>query len=334
MSRAPIEKVESVQKDGLRGASSVSRSFSDRMSAYLLHHREALNATLLRISDDRLQTCLTAMVVAIALSLPALLLVGLQNLQSLGEQWDTEPKLTLYLNERAKPEAIDRLQSRLSSDQRVGELRFISAEQALEEFESFAGFGDALAGLSNNPLPASIEIKLTSAFRSPEQQASAAEEWEAEAIVEETGVDLLWVQRFLAITALLSKAVWTLAIMLAFGAVLAIGNTIRLIIENRKEEILVVKLVGGTDAFVKRPLIYAGALYGLIGAVLSAILVWLILALSAIPVTAVAESYSSSFHLKGLSPAQTLQLLSAGTLIGCLGALLATNRHIRKIEPS
>ena len=330
-----LKKDDDLQaKDTARGASSMSRSVSDRLQSYVVHHREALNATFLRISDDKLQTCLTALVVAIALSLPALLLVGLQNVQALGEQWDTEPKLTLYLNGRAKPEAIERLQERLASDERVSELRFISTDDALAEFETFAGFGDALAGLSSNPLPPSFELKLVEDLRSPEQQASVAAELEQEAIVSEAAVDLLWVQRFLAITELLSKVVWTLAIMLAVGALLAIGNTIRLMIENRKDEILVVKLVGGTDAFVKRPLIYTGALYGLIGALLAIVLIALVLAVSASAVSEVAESYGSSFSLRGLNAIQTLQLLASGTLIGFLGAVLATNRHIRKIEPS
>jgi len=334
VSYSPASDTESSQKEHSRGASSVSLGMVSRFRSYFVHHREALNATFLRISDERLQTFLTSLVVAIALSLPALLLVGLQNIKSLGEQWDTEPKLTLYINARAKPKSIENLKIKLESDQRVKSVRFISAEQALEEFQTFAGYGDALAGLSMNPLPASIEVKLAPLFRGAEQQSLAAKEWEASAIVDEASVDLLWVQRFLAITEFLSKVVWMLAVLLAVGAILAIGNTIRLIIENRRDEILITKLVGGTDAFVKRPLIYTGALYGLIGAALAASLVWLVLALSTGAVAAMAESYSSSFSLEGLRAWQTIQLLGCGTFIGWLGAILATNQHIRKIEPT
>lgn len=336
MQRTPVEKQSdelAQHKEKPRGASVSSRKLADRLNSYFVHHREALNATFLRISDDKLQTFFTALVVAVALSLPGLLLVGLQNIQSLGEQWDSEPKLTLYLNGRAKPEAIERFQKKLESDQRVASVRFISAEQALQEFETFAGFGDALSGLSSNPLPASFEVELSESYRDTATQSQAAQEWQEEAIVDEAAVDLLWVQRFLVITTLLAKVVWMLAIILAVGAVLAIGNTIRLIIENRKDEILVVKLVGGTDAFVKRPLIYTGAIYGLIGALLAALLVWLVLGLSAGAVASVAESYQSSFELQGLSPAQTLILLASGTVIGWFGAMLASHRHIRKIEP-
>ena len=326
--RQDVEK-----KDSERGASSVSRSMSARLKSYAAHHKEALNATFLRVSDDKVQTFLTALVVAIALSLPALLLVGLKNIQALGEQWDTEPKITLYLHARAKRDAISGFERELAADVRVASFRYIDADQALAEFETFAGFGDALKGLSHNPLPSSIEITVVPSHQGTAQQAQLAEEWQKHALVEEASVDLAWVQRFLAITQFLSQAVWMLALLLAIGAILAIGNTIRLIIESRKDEIIITKLVGGTDAFVKRPLIYTGALYGLSGALVAAILVWLVLAFSSAAVAAVAESYGSSFSLRGLSPQQTLQLLVAGTLIGWLGALLATNRHIRKIEP-
>jgi len=322
------------QSSSKTGASAVSSSISGRLRAYFTHHQDAMRATFIRISDDKLQTALTVLVVAIALSLPALLIVGLKNVQSLGERWDTEPKLTIYINARAKQQAIDGLLTDLQSDASVLNARFISSEQALLEFETFAGFGDALAGLASNPLPPAIEITLTNALQSPQAQAEFASNMQNLPIVDEASIDLEWVQRFLSITELISKVVWVIASMLAFGTILVIGNTVRLIIENRKDEIIVTKLVGGTDAFVQRPLIYTGAIYGLLGATLAVIFVWLALALSSGAIQRVAESYGAEFDLYRLGALQTLQILGVGTVIGWLGAMLASNRHLRQIEPS
>ncbi len=160
-----------------------------------------------------------------------------------------------------------------------------------------------------------------------------AEEYAEHALVEQAQVDLAWVQRFLAITALLRQLVVFLAILLGLGALLAIGNTVRLLIENRRDEIVVIKLVGGTDGFVRRPLLYTGGLFGFLGAFLACIIVGLVVWILSGSVEHLAQSYDAQFRMKGLGFVQALELLAVGTILGWLGAMVAVGRHLADIEP-
>ncbi len=315
------------------GASTNKRSVRDRLDSYFQHHRSSYQAAFDRVCAQPAQTVLTSAVVAIALSLPAILILVLFNFQQLGERWDTNPKLTLYLHQRASDQAVDVLRKKLDNDLRVKRTVYISAGDALAEFELASGFGSALSGLEQNPLPSAIEVELQPDYLAPQIQREIASEFQKEAVVEEAGVDLQWVQRFIAITGLVRQVVFFLAGLLVFGALLAIGNTIRLVIENRKEEIVVIKLVGGTNGFVRRPLLYSGGLYGLIGGLLACVIVMVGFEMLAASVRGIAESYQSDFRMRGLSPFDALVMLVSGTLIGWLGAQVAVGRHLAKIEP-
>lgn len=336
MSRGASRRESSAKVTGREalGASNSRRSLKDRFDSYIAHHQASFHATLTRLKNNALQTLLTSCVVAIALALPALLMVALNNIQAVGEQWDTEPRLSLYLHKRAKPAAIEGLLAKLNADARVKSTRFISAQDALAEFEAGSGFGSVLSGLQQNPLPAVIEISLLESNQAPKLQEAFAKELEAQVLVSEAAVDLLWVQRFLAFTEIAQRSVMFLAALLAFGALLAIGNTIRLLIENRKDEIIVIKLVGGTNGFVRRPLLYSGGAYGFVGGVLAWCIVAFVLLLLSGSVQSLAQSYQSSFTLQGLTFQQTLALVGAGTALGWLGALLAVGRHLSDIEPT
>jgi len=127
-------------------------------SSYLSNHKEALLVSYARLLENFGQTLMTSTVVAISLALPLLLSIAISNLQALGESWDTEPKLTLYLNGRSREAAINTFLQELDDDSRIAKTTFISAEDALKEFEERSGFGEALAGLGHNPLPAAIEL--------------------------------------------------------------------------------------------------------------------------------------------------------------------------------
>lgn len=316
------------------GATSAKRGFVSAVKSYLTHHRESYSATIGRLINDKAQTLTTSLVVAVALALPAFLIVALANLEQMGQAWDTEPKLTLYLNERAKPEAIDQLVDALQADAHVDQLRYISAADALKEFEKFSGFGAVLQGLDDNPLPASIELSLTPEAQTVARQKSLAGQWTENALVDEVAVDLLWVERFLALTSLARTVVIFLAGLLGLGALLAIGNTVRLIIENRKEEIIVVKLVGGTDGFVRRPLLYTGGAYGCIGAVLAVLLVQGALFGLSPSAESLAASYQSEFIVTGLGFDGAIRLVIIGSAVGWFGALLSVRRHLGAIEPA
>lgn len=340
MSRGASRRVASEKnpnaggKRELRGAHSYRRGFSHQVRSYFGHHRASLLASLRRLKENSGQTLMSSSVVAVALALPALLFVALDNLESLGERWDTEPKMSLYLHPRAQTAAIDSFMTVLRSDPRVASLHFISAEEALDEFQRLSGFGAALSGLASNPLPSVIELTFVDDAMSGAAQAKLVEELQREVLVEEASVDLAWVERFLAITALASNVVLLLALLLGVGALIAVGNTVRLIIENRKDEIIIVKLVGGTNGFVRRPLLYAGVVYGFVGGVLAWLIVSIGLVILGQATADISIAYASDFQLQGLGVKQTLGLFAVGALLGWFGAWLAVGRHLSEIEPS
>lgn len=316
-----------------RGAVQSKSSFGDLTESYFSHHRSSLVSSFKRLLSTPLQTVMTSMVVAIALALPATLLVAINNIQQLGDSWDMEPKMSVFINLRAKPAAIEQLERKFSTMPEIKSLVFLSAEEALAEFKQVSGFGDALSGLDSNPLPATFILTPSDLAAEPERFYALGDKIASEAIVDDVSLDLEWVKRLRELMSLGKKIVLALALLLGLGVLLAIGNTIRLAIENRREEIVVAKLVGGTDGFVRRPFLYSGGWYGFLGGVLACTIVTLAFASLSGSVSRLAELYQGDYQLFGLGFTGNMQLLLISSLIGWLGAWLAVGRHLSDIEP-
>lgn len=316
-----------------RGASSSYTGYGDIIRAWRAHHARSANDAMRRLLKSPLQTLMTGLVVAIALALPATLLLAVQNIERLGERWDASPKLSVFLHLRASDNAIEPFIAKVRSWPEIAELRYLSPTEALAEFQTQSGFSDALKGLDHNPLPPTMIVTPKAGAMAPESLAGLAARLQAEPLVDTVDLDLAWVRRLQAIMALGRQLVLGLAVLLGLGALLAIGNTVRLGIESRRDEIIVTKLVGGTDSFVRRPLLYTGIWYGLVGGLLAAIIV--LIGFSALKgsVARLAATYASEFALQGLGVSELLSLVATGMAIGLLGAWLAVGRHLRHIEP-
>ena len=196
-----------------------------------------------------------------------------------------------------------------------------------------SGFGEALRALGDNPLPYAITVRPAPRFDTPEAVATLADELKTLPEVDIVQVDTEWVQRLHAILEALGQVVWLAAILLGVGVLIIIGNTIRLDINGRREEIEVIKLVGGSNAFVRRPFLYTGVWYGLGGGALAWIIVTAAVAFLAGPVERVATLYGSGIRLQGLDTEAAGVLLAGGTVLGWLGAWAAAQYHLRRIEP-
>lgn len=305
---------------------------SSQIRSWARHHRQVALDSLLRLVRAPFATLMTLGVIAIALSLPTGLYLFLTNAQLVTSNWDGSAQISLYLQESLTSEQGDKLAQQIEKRGDVGEVQFISKEQALLEFKALSGFGEALDYLEDNPLPAVIVVRPASGLLL-EQQEILLRDLQGFTGVDEAQLDLAWVKRLYYIMQLGQKAVSGLAAVLGIAVLLVIGNTIRLAIESRRQEIVVVKLVGGTNAFVRRPFLYTGVWYGLGGSLLS----WCLLTLSLLwleqPVQSLANAYASDFNLMGLNQEDTLSLLLLGAVLGWLGAWLAVTRHISAIEP-
>lgn len=326
-------KQEAPQKPPARGASVAKTRVADRGHAWWRHHKESAAGSIGRLLRTPLQTLMTALVVAIALALPSTLFSMLENVYRLGDRWDSSPKLSVYVRMGAKPIALQALEKRLREIPQVAKIEFVSADEALRQFQADSGFGLALEVLEENPLPNTFIITPVTEALSTDRLDQLKQQVAAEGLVDEVVLDMDWVKKLKAMMALGQQVVLGLAALLGLGILLAVGNTIRLEIENRRDEIVVIKLVGGTNGFVRRPLLYTGVWYGFLGAVLACVLSSSAMASLQGPVASLAMAYQSEFTLAGIGVRGVCVLLASGVGLGLVGAWLAIARHLSAIEP-
>ncbi len=303
------------------------------LEAYFGHHRQSAGSSLLRLLRSPFSSLLTWLVIAVALALPMGLTVMLDNVSGLTENLEGSSKITIYMKLTEDDQNALQLSQQIAQRQDVDSVEFISRHEALEEFKELSGWGDVLAYLDNNPLPSVIVVQPAEHVDSAGKVAGLTEKLESLSGVDNVQVDLQWVQRLNALFAVLKRVVIALAALFGVAVILIIGNTIRLAIENRRDEIIVVKLVGGTDPYVRRPFLYTGFWYGFIGAALAWCLVNISLLWIANPVNQLAALYYSRFNLHGLSFADTFLLMLFGGFLGIAGAWIAVKRHLDDIEP-
>lgn len=278
-------------------------------------------------------SAMTIAVMGLSLTLPVTLHIVVKNIQSINLEWENASEITLFLNEGLTEQQISSAIRRIRTYDEVDELRYISKDDALAEFKNASGFGAALNYLDTNPLPASFVITPSKFYRSAESAKGLVNKLEREREVDFGQIDIDWLARLNAIVDMLEESVFTVALLLLLSVVLIIGNTIRLSIISRREEIEVMKLVGATEAFIQRPFVYTGIWYGLMGGLIAFIVVsfvvwWLQSALADI-----SGLYATEFIIEGLTLGEFGLLMLVASLLGFSGAYWSVHRHIKEIEP-
>ena len=296
-------------------------------------HLQALFGSLGRLARDPFATFLTLLVIALALSLPAALKLFVTNAQAATGNFASAVDLSVYLKTEVPLAKAQQLTQAAQQRPDVAAVALIPADKGLEDFRTYSGFGDALAALKENPLPHVLHVR-------PKAQASSAAALEALRNyftawpeVDLVQVDSEWVMRFNAILEVLRRVLVIAVVLFGIGVLAVIGNTIRLEIQGRRAEIEVTKLVGGSNAFVRRPFLYTGMLYGLGGALLAWGILALIVLLLRDSVATLARLYGSRYMIEGLALSDVGTLLGAGLVLGWLGAWISAARHLRRIEP-
>ena len=289
-------------------------------------------ATLGRLLRQPLSTFLTAAVIGITLALPAALHVLAQNVSAISYSWEGTLQASLFLKDSVSPERGRELVQSLAGRDGIARASYISREQSLVEFHQLSGFGEALDLLADNPLPAVIVV--TPQRELDQHQVSRLlDELARLPEVEVAKLDQKWLERLYAILAIVQRAVLIVAALLALAVIVTVGNTIRLDIENRRDEIIVMKLIGAPDGFIRRPFLYTGLWYGLFGGLIAWLAVNLALRALAGPTRHLAGLYESSFQLAGLSWQSGFVLLAAGIGLGALGSAWTVGRHLSRYEP-
>ncbi len=304
-----------------------------RIRNYLLRHAQVFFYSLGQLVRAPVATLMTASVIGITLALPSGLYALIGNLERLSSGWEGGGQISLFLSRDIPPQTARKLAERIRSLPAVARVDYISPDAALVEFKRMSGFGDALDALGENPLPAVLVVHPAAEQSQPERIQALVRDLGRYKEVDLAQFDFEWVRRLHAILRIAERGVWILALLLAAAVLLIVGNTVRLAVLNRREEIEIVKLIGGTNAFIRRPFLYSGLLQGLLGGAVAWILVSVSLLLLAGPARELATLYGSRFAVVGLGPRATLALLGTGGLLGWLGSRLAVGWHLHAIDP-
>ncbi|TAN48733.1 MAG: cell division protein FtsX [Methylococcaceae bacterium] len=297
------------------------------------NHGHTLFASLGRMWRTPVATTLTVTVIAIALALPASFYVMLKNLHQLGVVLEDSNQISLFLKPTLSDEAGMALADRLKDHPGVESVALITKEGALREFRTYSGFGEALDVLGVNPLPVVIQVR---------PQASLAESHEAQGLVKElqalpeaeyVQLDLQWLDRLQALLGLARHGITMISVLLSLAVLLVVSNTIRLELENRREEIVVAKLVGATHGYISRPFLYCGFWYGFIGSVAAWLFVTFMTLLVYPSVQHLSELYARELDLKFLGFIDTLGLILFASLLGVLGAWLVLMAQLYRMNP-
>jgi cell division transport system permease protein len=303
------------------------------LGRWLGRHAHAAVSSAGRLAGQPFGTILSVLVMGLTMALPLGLNLLVQNLRSATGNFSGAIGISVYLHQDVTDDKAEQLAANARARSGVARVQLISATAALEQFRKESGFGAALEALGSNPLPSVLNITPT-----PEGAAPAAVEglrrylaaWPE---VESVQLDGEWVARFSAILEVLRRVLLLAAALFGAGVVAVVGNTIRLEILNRRPEIEVTKLVGGSNALVRRPFLYTGALYGLISALTAWLVIAIALQLLQPPVAQLALAYGSHFRLAGPTLREVGIVLGAGTFLGWLGAWLVASYHLAGIEP-
>lgn len=299
------------------------------MRAWFTQHSAALASALRRLWSAPLNTLLSLLVIGIALTLPAAGYVLLDNLREMGKNASGAQQISLFLNLEAGRKDIGEIENRLRQAQ-AGKWRFVSKEDALKRLQGSEGMAEIVASLPKNPLPDAYIVE--PAATEPEQLEALRQTMSGWPKVDHVQLDSAWIRRFDAFLRLGKLAVTLLAGIFAAGLVAVTFNTIRLQVMSQAAEIEVARLIGATDAFIRRPFYYFGALQGACGGLLAFVLVALGLRLLAGPVSELAGLYGGSFALHGPAPFEAVLLAVAGALLGWLGAQLSVSLSLRKFD--
>ncbi len=307
--------------------------FKRRFDMYLLQHAQALVYSLGQYLRHPVNHLLTTAVIGIALALPASFYVLLENARLVTSSWDGSLQITLFLQDTISDQQAKDIATKLNQDERIESTSVIERADALAEYQSLSGFSDALSALDENPLPAVIVAHPRMDTTAEARIDALISDLEAMPEINNAQYDSQWIQRLLQILDIINRVIVILSSMLALAVLLIVGNTIRLAIYNRRNEIEITKLFGGTDGFIQRPYLYSGLWYGAFGSVFAWALITAAIYILDQPVKELSSLYASNYELVGLDIRHSLVLLGVGVGLGLVGSWIAVKRHMTAIEP-
>jgi cell division transport system permease protein len=301
------------------------------MRAWFWRHLDALGTTLARFLRTPVATLFNVSVIGVALALPVGLYVAIVNLEGLARTLGSDPQLSVFLALDAGAADVQRIAARLREHPAVRAARYVPRDEALKELKASTGLADVVESLPGNPLPDAFVVQPRDT--APETLEGLRDEMRGWPKVTHVQLDAEWARRLEAGLRAALLAVALLATLFAFALVAVTFNTIRLQILTRREEIEVSKLIGATDAFIRRPFLYYGALQGLAGGLMAWAVIWAGVYLLNGALADLSRLYAAQVELQQLSAEDSGSLLAFSAALGWFGSWLSVNRHLAAIEP-
>lgn len=305
------------------------RHYAARLGAWRDLHLYSMVSSLGRLVQRPWATLLTVGVIAVALALPILLALMLSNVERVSGTFRESREISLFLAPGTQAARADALRDEVQRLPAVESVSLRTPAQGLEEFREMADFAGALDLLEENPLPPVLVVTPQPAVDESGLADTLRRLPEADFVQH----DAQWRARLGAWLGFGRRMTWLTAVLLGVGVLLVVGNTVRLELQSRSEEIQTVQLLGATDGFVRRPFLYLGAWYGALAAMLAIGIAVVVRQALQTPVSALVESYGSRFSLKGLDPLFALAVFGIAVTLGWLGAWLAAGHHLRQAMP-
>ena len=331
MSAPEVARVDPVTLKVAKTAAAVRRKNRGpfaRMRSWMDLHFYSLVSSLGRMAQRPAATLMTIGVMAIALALPLALWLTLANVQRFSGTVRASRQITVFLHQDVGMDRANALAAQLRARHDVATVRLRTPDEGLAEFRKMSDLAPSLDVLDGNPLPPVLLVE-------PVDDGSAlAASLQAMPEAEIVQHDAVWRERLSAWLAFGARIAWVLAALLGTGALLVVGNTVRLDIQSRQDEIGVLQFLGATDGFVRRPFLYLGAIYGLAAGGLALGLLALAGVALQPSLARLVTSYGGGFALQGPGPIGALALLGGALLLGWLGAWLATGHHLRRNRPT
>lgn len=316
-----------------RKANHLGIRLKEKFEAYLLNHAHGLFSSLGRLSRTPYTTVMTILVLSIAISLAGGFYIVVANVQQLTGGLQSSNQISLYLRDNVNDNAAQKLAEQLRQNASVESVSFINKKQALEEFKANSGFGEALNALDSNPLPGLIQVLPKNVLEGNEEIRKLMAEFKQMPQVEIVQMDMQWVERLRAIMLIAGRGVALVAALLGFAVTFITGNTIRLELQNRQDEVYISKLVGATPSFIQRPFLYTGLWLGFISGFLAWVIITVMLLIVEQPVEKLSTLYNSSFELLFLSFSEFFSLLLMSSLLAVLGSWAVLHYQLSRMRP-
>lgn len=303
------------------------------MKDFFMVHLQALLFSLGQQLRTPFSSLLTIAVLSISIALSGIFYLAVKNITHLTGHLESSNQITLFLGQQVSDQDGRWLLTRLEKHRNIQSTRLITKTEGLKDFEQFSGFGDALKALSRNPLPMVIQVFPRLNLTTPQQLQQLLDELKAMPEVAVAKIDMQWVQRLKAIIVLAERSVLVLASILAFAVIFITGNTIRLELQNRQEEVVIAKLVGATNGFIARPFLYSGFWYGLLAGLLAWLMITGLMALLQSPMEQLMTLYLGYQEVVFLSVLDSVILLVVSAALGVLGAWGVLVSQLSRLTP-